>query len=659
MSRAGLSGTLPAAAAVALAALAALAAATPARAAAEPFDPSAGALLVGKERQPGRGKTPISLHLGADGGAAAALVDPNPQAVGWIGSWTLEDGELTVDLLPAFGSGDPITVTLLLTPKGGRGTVLRGGAEPVEGPVSVRVLWPVLKPRGWTAVVPRLRDTGGADAGDIRGSLAIRSLALPSKKRRPLRLKAIAISPEGMPGVPSGIEVPAGETRRLEGDALPVFPVGADQDAFQVAVTGGRGFDPVQSDVLAVEEVLRGAVDPSASGTSLPVAWARPFSRKDLEDRETAPLAVPYFRDDGGAGALPRDAVLVLRDLSIVTGDPAPGEARISIRTLDGAEVASSVVTIPRGGSVEVVPLDLLADPGDLPGGEGQIRVTDAGGLDLRQGVLACAMVSTVYSSGVPVASLSPVVGSPEPGGRAARLAAPWVYALSGGGASTRISVTSLSPPARSLPVSVLRLDGTSVFTSAVTLDPGHTVRIDPEALGMNLALLTGGEGQVVAGPQGGLPVEQLMADAETSVAGSPDTFFSWRVLFETGSATGAAVRVSLSDAGDTPGSEAGDLDAWLLLRNGGAASASFEIRAALEDGVPLGSGAAPVNVAAGVSRRMTVEEALGLLGLPAGDFRGSLDLFVTAGGPLAVHGMQLRRGAGSFGGHAAPVSVR
>jgi hypothetical protein len=149
------------------------------------------------------------------------------------------------------------------------------------------------------------------------------------------------------------------------------------------------------------------------------------------------------------------------------------------------------------------------------------------------------------------------------------------------------------------------------------------------------------------------------MADAETSVAGSPDTFFSWRVLFETGSATGAAVRVSLSDAGDTPGSEAGDLDAWLLLRNGGAASASFEIRAALEDGVPLGSGAAPVNVAAGVSRRMTVEEALGLLGLPAGDFRGSLDLFVTAGGPLAVHGMQLRRGAGSFGGHAAPVSVR
>jgi hypothetical protein len=434
--------------------------------------------------------------------------------------------------------------------------------------------------------------------------------------------------------------------------------------AVQVTVTGGKGFGPAAVEILAFEEVLKGTVQTALSGAPVPVAWARRLTPGELGSRRRAPLLAPWFRDDGGAGTLPRDARLVLRDLSPFTGDAAPGSVRVSVRTLAGAEVASAEVDLPRGAAVEVRPRDLLASPGDLPDGEGRLLVTEAGGGDLPLGLLAAALPGTATSGATPVAPLFHAVGQPGDSDRSARLAAPYLLAPGDGSGECRIRVGSLAADPLEVPVEVRSLEGGLLHASTVTLPAGGTVRVDPAALGMDLSLLPGGEGQLTVGGAGGIPVRRFVVHGETRLAGTPDTFFTAPVLFESAHGAGDPFRVDLLDAEETPGSGAGSRDAWLFLRNGGAAALDLVFRAFLDDDAPLGSPeGVPVSVPAGASLRLSVEDLLAEAGVPLSPdpavFRGTVSLAGTATGPLAATAVQVRRSLEDTGGRVAPAPIR
>ncbi len=649
-----------------LPALLLLAGALPAAAASTPFDPS-GTLLVGSEKQPSLGKTPLSLHLGADGTAAASLVDPTAVAIGWTGTWTFEDGLLSVDLEPLGNQGDPVLVELLMKGSGsGKGTVIRLGTESVVvTQAKVKAAFPPRKAKGWTAWVPRLRDDGSTAAGSFRGTLVLRNLApVPAKKVKPLKLVLRAATPAGLPGDPLALEILPGAAVRLEGGLLPPLPSGVDGSVLQVLVTGGKDLDPATLQILAFEEVLRGPSEGAVSGAAVEVRWVRRLKGKELASRETAPLAAPWFRDDGGAGPLPRDARLVLRDLSPFTGDAAPGTVRVSVRGLDGVEVASSLVELRRGEAVEVRPLDLLDGPGDLPGGEGSLRVTAADGSDLPRDVVGTALLGTVASAGVPAAPLSLAVGHPERAGRSARLAVPYLLAPDDGLSECRIEVLSLSGSVVDLPVEVLALDGTLLHAATVPVPAGGTVRVDPASLGMDLAGLPGGEGQVVVGGSGGLPVDRFLAHGETRLAGSPDTFFTSPVRFESAHGAGEPLRIDALDLREKQGSGGGLQDAWVFVRNGGDAPLDLVALLFLEDGVPLGSSpGVEVTVPAGASVRVSAETLLTLAGAPLGplpdSFRGCLVLRGSAAGPVAASEVQVLYGVEDTGGFAAPAPIR
>jgi len=635
-------------------------AAAGALAAKEPLDP-AGALLVGKEKQRGFGRTPVSLHLAPDGTAAGSFVDPSALAIAWTGNWTVDLGTLTVDLVPIFGSGDPIRCDLRLTPSKAVGTITRLAADPIVSRTKLKLVHPPRRPKGWTAVTARVRDTGGTAAGDFRGTVILRNLAPPGKK--PLRVTVQVVGDGGMPGLPQERVLAPGEMIRFDGGAIPALPIGIARPAFQIVFSGKKGFDPGNVEILAYEEALRGPFEPSTSGAALPVHWVRALKRKELAQRETAALAAPWFRDDGGSGALPRATRLVLRDLSPFTGDAPAGAVRVSVRDLAGVEVGAGLLPLPRGAAAEVRLLDLVSDPGDLPGGEGQVRVTAAGGGGLPRGAVSAVLVGTVTQSSVPVSSVTAPLRHPAPAGASAPIAFPLVRATADGSAEARLRLLSLAPDARVVPVEVRALDGTLLHGADVAVAPGETARVDPEALGMDLADLPGGEGQVIVGAGAGLPTDLFLAQGELREAGAPDTFFSLPAEFETPRAPGEPVRLDLLDALETTGSDPGDRDAFLAVRNGGAEDAQLTLRGFGDTGVPLpGELSAPVTVPAGASVRISVEQALILLGIPVdpgGSFRGCLVLEGTAGGPLSATAIQYRFSVNARGGLALPVAIR
>ena len=629
---------------------------------AEPLDP-AGALLVGKERQKGFGRTLVSLHLAPGGAAAGSFIDPQALAIAWTGTWTEDLGLLTVDLDPILGMGDPIRCDLRLTPAGAVGTVTRltAGGEIVSS-VRLKGVHPPRRPRGWTAVVPRVRDTGGNQAGDLRGTVILRNLAPAGRK--PLRTTVQVVGDDGLPGLPQERLVAPGEAVRFDGASIPPLPVGADRDAVGLVFTGrGKGFDPALVEILAYEEVLRGPFEPSTSGAALPVHWVRAQTRKQLLLREKAPLAAAWFQDDDGAGALPRDTRLVVRSLSPFTGDPAIGAVLVTVRTTSGVTAASAVVPLPRGAAAEVRPLDLLDDPGDLPGGEGQVIVTMVDGTGLPRGAVAAFLVGTVTSSSVPIASVAAPLAHPEPPGRSAVLAFPLVRAPADASAVARLRVINLDSAVRVVPVEVRALDGTLLHGADVAVDPGFTSRVDPEALGMDLALLGGAEAQVLVGGPSGLPTDLVLGQGEVRESGAPDTFFSLPAAFESARTAGTPVRLDLLDALETTGSDPGDRDSFLAIRNGGAVDAALTLRGFGDDGVPLpGDLSTPVTVLAGTTVKISVEQALILLGIPVdpgGTYRGCIVLEGTAGGPLAATAVQFRFSANARGGVALPVSIR
>ncbi len=639
----------------------------PAARAAEPFDPS-GTLLEGTEVLSGIGESGVAIHFAADGTAAGSFGDPFGLARDWSGIWLLDvSGELDVLLNPVGEeSADFITVRLRMSASGkGKGTVIRNQApESSSSPVKVRVVFPAPKPKGWTAVVPRMRDTGAVAAGEFRGTLVVRNLAPPGRKPRPLALAVRAVGMGGLPGAPVPLSLLPGATARLAGGALPRLPPGMEEEAFQVVVTGGPGFDPAVVEILAVEEVLRGSgAETPSCGTALPVRWARALPRKQAASRDAAPLAAPWFRDDGGAGALPRDAVLVLRDLAPFDGGAPAGSVRVSVRTLAGAEVASASVPLPRGAAVEVRPRDLLEVPGDLPGGEGQVRVTREDGSGLPRGSVAAALLSTAVSSDLPAGTLSLALGQPDPEGPASRIVVPWFRLPDDGTSEMRLWVQNFGGAPMALPVAVLALDGTPLYSGSVPLGPGETARADPAALGLDPSNLPGGEGQLVLGPAGGLPRHLYLAHAEIRLQGTPDAHFALPAGFEAASADGAPFRVDLLDAAETAGSSPGDADAWLFVRNGGEGALSLTARVLDDAGAAVGS--APdvaLVVAPGESRRISVEEALALAGAPlSGDasYRGPVEVLGTGPGPLAAAGARFLYGAAFPGGAALPAPIR
>jgi hypothetical protein len=567
-----------------------------------------------------------------------------------------------VDLVPVVGSGDPITCALVRTRSGAVGTVTRAGATPVTTRVRLKGVHPPRRRRGWTAVVPFLRDTGGTAAGDFRAAVIVRSLVTRGRKRVPVTIQVVADN--GLPGLPVHRTLAPGEVLRLEGPSLPTLPPGTERDAIQILISGKGAFRPDLFEVLAYEEVLRGPTEPSTSGTPLPVRWVRPLKRAELAARATAALAAPRLLDDGGAGTLPRETLLVLRDLAPFTGDAPAGTVRVSVRTLAGAEVGSGLVDLPRGAAATVRPLDLLLDPGDLPGGEGQVRVTAADGTPLPRDSVVGLLAAVVREAGTPVASLAFPLLSPEPPGRAARISFPFVHAPDDGSASARLHVLSLAPDARLLGVTVHDLDGNLLHGTDVPIAAGAAVRVDPEAVGADLAAIPAGECQVVVGEgTAGLDASLFVAQAEGREAGTPDTFFPGPAGFESPHAAGDPVRLDLLDARETLGSDPGDRDAWIFVRNGGASDAALSLRAFDGEGLPLVVGASvPLAVAPGESLFVSVEQALSLLGVPvdAGlDYRGCLSLEGTAGGPLSAIAIQLRRSANAVGGHALPVGLR
>ena len=204
-------------------------------------DPS-GALLAGKERLPGFKKSAVTLHLAPDGTAVGGFLDPAALVAAWTGNWTDDGTTITVDLVPFLGPGDPITCVLRRTASGAKGTVTRMGATPVTTRTSLKRLHPPRKPKGWTAIVPHLRDTGGAAAGDFRGTVVIRSLVATGKKRMPLTIQVVG--EDGLPGLPVHRTAEPGEVLRFEGPTLPPLPPGSGGGAFQVVVSGVKGFGP-------------------------------------------------------------------------------------------------------------------------------------------------------------------------------------------------------------------------------------------------------------------------------------------------------------------------------------------------------------------------------------------------------------------------------
>jgi hypothetical protein len=628
-----------------------------------PFDP-AGTLLVGKETQPGLGKTPVSLHLGADGSAAAALVDPQALAVAWAGTWTVQAGVLELDLDTVIGMPAPVTISLDLKTRTAVGTITRAGSPPVVTKVKVKVRLPVAKAKGWTAVVPRLRQTGGTAAGDLQSTVVVRNLAPAGGKPRPLRFTAVTAGASGLPGTPVEFQVLPGASLRLDAGTMPPLPPGIAETARHLHLRGKKGFDPSLVEVQAFEDALRGPFEPATSGTPLPVHWAKALSKKERAARDAPPLAAPWFRDDGGQGTLPREAALALRDLAPFTGDPPTLSVRVSVRTLDGVEVASSEVPLPRGGAATIRPVDLLGSPGDLPGGEGQVHVTGSSGANLPRGLVAGVLSSTVRQAGVPVAALASGLRHPEPPGRSAPLSVPYLLVPADGSASARVSVLSVVQAPIVLQVLVRGLDGTQLHSATVPLDPGKTVRVDPEAVGANLAQLPGGECQVVVGLGAGISTSAFLADGENRISGAPDTFFPGPVGFESAYAPGDPFRVDLLDVQDTLGSDPGDRDAWLLVRNGGTGPAALEVLVHGPDGLPVNaSPPLALAVAPGESFRLAVEDALALLGSPLDPgpvpFVGILEVRGTAGGPLSVQGLQYRRSANARGGRVAVPTLR
>lgn len=624
----------------------------PAARAAEPFDPS-GTLLAGTEVLPDLGKSPVSLHLGADGSAAGSFLDPGGLAFGWTGTWSLDgEGALAVDLDPLEGVGDPIAVSLRLSSAGsGKGTVTRDSGTPLVTPLKVKPVHPLPKARGWTALVPRMRDTGTVAAGEFRGTLLVRNLAVPKRKPKPLVLRVFAVSPAGLPGTPATLSLLPGGTARLEGGSLPRLPPGMEEESFQIAVTGGKGFDPALVEIQAIEEVLRGS-DPAVptAGTALPVRWVRGLPAAAAAKRERVPLLAPWFLDDGGAGALPRDAILVLRDMAPFSGGDPAGSVRVSVRTLAGTEVASEDVALPRGAAVEVRPLDLLASPGDLPGGEGQIRVTRTDGTGLPRDTVAAALLSTATSSSVPAAVLSLAVGHPDPDGPSARIVLPWFLQPDDGVSGTRVLIQNLGDAPATLPVEVRALDGTLLASGSLPVAAGATVRADPAALGMDPGDLPGGEGQILLGLATGLPRTLFLAHAEMRLAGTPDALVALPAEFEFSPAAGESFRVGLLDAPESDGSDVGDSDAWLFLRNGGGTAAAVTARVLDATGAPIGSNPdVPFSIAPGESRRISIEEVLALAGAPVspGDdgFRGTLEVTGTGPGPFSARGVRVRYG--------------
>ncbi|MHC4924892.1 MAG: hypothetical protein ACYTG4_12605, partial [Planctomycetota bacterium] len=500
-----------------------LASAVPAHAAKAPFDP-AGVILSGTEKNAAIGKLPLALHLAAGGEAAADIADLEGFASGFTGTWTFEDNVLTVELEPGAEEGSPVTVTLTMKGSGkGKGTMVRGAGEPA--PVKVKQLFPGRKAKGFTAVIPRLRHTGTTGAGAVRATVVIRNATVPKKKPKPLTIDMRVLTPDGLPGFLRTVEVLPGETVVLDGGELPGHLLGVESETNQYLLTARKkkGFDPASIEILAYEETLRN-LDPSTSGTAVPVHWVAPLKKKALALRDAAPMVAPWFHDEGGGGGLRRAATLVLRDLSPHSGEPDLGSVLVSLFAVDGEPIGSGEVELSRGAAVSVSPWNLLDQPGDFSEVEGWLTVTAVGGGGIDRGRLSAHLDAPVADNGVVIASVVLPVEPLAPAGTTATLVAPWILVPEGGSASTALRVTNTDDATLNVPVRVLAPDGTTLHNTTVMVPAGEMRRVDPATVGMDLELLEDHDGraQVLLGADGGLPLDTLAFYGEVVQQGDP-----------------------------------------------------------------------------------------------------------------------------------------
>ncbi len=625
-------------------------------------------MLEGVEKHPDLGKAPVTFHLGADGSVAASVIDPSATAFGWTGTWTMVDGLLEMTVPGPSELADDLRVSLRLNPKGsGKGTMERDGFASTTSSLKVKATYPGKKAKGWTALVPRLRNGFSTAAGEFRSTVALRRVDTPTKKKqfRPMSLLVRTLSEGGLPGLPAPVLLPPGGTVVLSAASLPPLPPGVAAGALQVEISGGKDFVPESVVVTAVEETLRGT-DPAANGAAAPVHWVKALRRREAASLARAPLAAAHFLDDGGAGGTPRETLLVLRDLAPLAGLPPTGSVRVAVLDPAGAEVGAATVALPPRAAVSVRVRDLAGSPGDLPGGEGQVRVTAPDGSGLPRGTVGAVLAGTVRSGPTAVTSTFAAVEAPEEGVSTERLALPYLYLPDDDGATVvRVQVANLTSGSIDLPVSVLGLDGTVLHADLVTAAGGASVRVDPDALGVDRGDLPDGECQIVVGGFASLPADALVGRAEVRLAGDPATVFGAALRFERASAAGAGVVFHAPDVTEAQGGAAGSRDALVVLRNAGDAPRDVTVRAILPDGTPLVPGTVTVTVPAGAAARLSAETLLALLGAPVDPlpavFRGAFTLSAAEGDGAAwtAVGIALRYSANAVGGYDLPVERR
>lgn len=621
-------------------------------------------VFEGTEKHPSLGKAPVTLHLGTDGTAVATVLDPTALAFGWVGAW-IDDGSgsVTVDLDPVGGQGDSLIFDLQVKGSGrAKGTLARTSDTAGSSSLKLKSTYPARKAKGWSVVVPHLRTGFETAAGSFRTTLSLRRLDPPgssAKKNRPVDLSVRAVSAGGLPGVPGTVSLAPGESVRLAGAQIPMPPAGLPGGAYQLEITGPKTFAPEGFSIAAVEETLRGS-DPAADGGAVGVRWLRALKKKEAASLDAAPLVGAWFRDDDGAGPLPRSVSVILRDVSPAMGLPGRESVRVAILDLAGTTVATSIVDLPRGAAVEVPVRDVL-DGAFLSGGEGQVRVTDASGDPLPRDTVAGELVTTVTASAVPVSEARVPLVQPEAAGRSARLVAALVPAPGDGSTTSTLRVLWLGDAATNLPVKVIDPDGNVLLDGVVPVQPGAVARADPLFLGAGGSEFPTDRLTVILGDTAGLPVDRLVAYREIRRDGDPDTLFADLPRFPSPPAGTGGTALHLADLQATQGSDPGDLSATVAMANATAGDVTVRARAFVGS-TPVGSQDAVLVVAAGTAPRFSLETLLALMGAPVADdpFRGDLRLDVEEGAvPPVVEAEQHRFTVDTVGGHPVPVEIR